>query len=272
MSVLDVARVRVDPPAVLPVDYLSLSSIKLFMRCPERWRRRYIEKEIEPSSGKMVLGSAAGAALAQHYGHQMESGEGFGQEQLLDEFSSEWEERTEREEVAWGGESPGELKDSGAGALRVYHARFAPEVEPVSVEREIELSWPGVYWKVTGFMDLEDAAGRVRDYKMGKRVSQADADADLQPTTYLAARRAEGNPAAGFTFDNMIRNKTPTADVVSTTRSELQLDLLTDRIFTIAREIEWRCLTDTWSGAAPGTWFCSTCGYRDCPLRLGVPR
>lgn len=270
MSVLDISHVRVDPPVQLPVDYLSWSSLRTFMMCPEKWRRRYIDKELEPPSGKMVLGSAGGAALAQHYGHQMETGEGISTEQLLDEFSAEWDERTGREEVDYEGDAPGALKDSGAGALRVYHRRIAPQVTPVSVEREFELSWPGVGWALTGFLDLEDAAGDVHDYKMtAKRITPAAANADLQATIYLGARRAEGNPAGRLWFDTLLRQVQPKADSVPTERSDVELDALSDRIFNIAREIDWRCQTGVWSGAAPGTWFCGCCRYHDCPLRLG---
>lgn len=263
-------RVTVDPPSRLPVDYLSLSSLKAFMKCPEAWRRRYIDKESEPPSGKMVLGGAAGAALTQHYGRQIETGEGLSTEDVLDEFSAEWDDRTGREEVDWGNETAGALKDSGAGALAVFHRVIAPTIVPLSVEREFELSWPGVEWVLTGFIDLEDDQDLVRDNKaIAKRMSQKDADADLQPDVYLAARRAELNPAAGFRFDTMVRNKTPVAEVLETERSDRRLDLLTDRIFGLAREIAWRTEEDCWSGASPNTWFCGTCRYADCLLRLG---
>jgi PD-(D/E)XK nuclease superfamily len=260
----------IDPPASLPVDYLSLSSLRLLMQCPEKWRRRYIDHEPEPPSGRMLLGSCAGSALAQHYGTQIESGAGLCAEALLDEFATEWDDRTGRENVDWGTDTRGALKDSGAGALKVYHARIAPSVTPVAIEREFHLSWPGVDWDLTGYIDLEDADGIVHDYKMtAKRLSQRDADADLQADVYLGARRAEGNPAAGFRFDTMVRNKTPVAEVVETQRTERQLDLLTGRVFGLAAEIAYRCESGNWTGAAPNTWFCSTCRYADCPLRLG---
>lgn len=270
MSVLAVNHARVDPPAVLPVEYLSLTSLKLFCQCPEKWRRRYIDKEPEPIGGGLILGGAVHAALAQHYGFVLERGEGIGTEQLLDEFSAAWDNRLNDEDVDWREDSPGELKDSGAGALRVYHRQIAPAVAPVAVEREFELAWPGVDWKLTGFIDLETAGGAVCDYKATKRrMSQSDADGDLQADVYCTARRAEGDPATRFDFHTLVRNKTPIADIVTTERSERRLDGLTDRIFTIAREIDWRCETGTWSGAAPGTWFCSTCRYAGCTLRLG---
>lgn len=263
-------NVTVDPPASLPVDYLSLSSLKTLMMCPEKWRRRYLDNDPEPSSGKMVLGSAAGAALAQHYGRQLETGGGITGEELLDEFADEWADRTGREEVLFESETPGELKDSGARALTLYHATIAPTVTPIAVERGFELAWPGVQWTLTGFLDLETAGGGVADYKLaGKRMNAKDAAADLQPTVYLAARRAEGNPAAGFDFHVMARTKTPTAEIVPAPRTDAQLDLLTSRVFSLAREIAWRCETDCWIGASPMTWFCGSCRYANCAWRLG---
>lgn len=262
--------ITVDPPAKLPVDYLSLTSIKLLMQCPEKWRRRYIEHQREPEGGKLILGKAVHGALAQHFGCQLECGEGLCIEAVLDEFATDWDARISDVEVAWGSDSAGDLKDGGIGGLRVYHHLIAPGIVPLSVERGFELHWPGVDWCLTGFIDLEDADDLVRDWKaIGKRMSQRDADADLQPDILLAARRAEGQPAAGFAFDTMVRNKTPVADVVQTSRSDRQLDRLTDRIFGLAREIEYRCESGNWGGAAPNTWFCGTCRYTDCPLRLG---
>lgn len=263
-------NVRVDPPARLPVDYLSLSSLKKFQMCPEKWRRHYIDHEPEPSSGKMVLGSAAGAALAQHYGHQLEGGIGISTEAVLDEFASEWDHRIAEEDVDYGNDTPGELKDSGARALGTYHQQIAPGITPLSVERGFELSWPGVDWKLTGFLDLETAENRVCDYKLGaKKMSDADARADLQPTTYLVARRAEGNPAAGFDFHVMARTKQATATIVPAPRTSWQLDQFTERVFALAVEIDWRCESGNWMGAPPMTWFCGTCRYLDCKWRLG---
>lgn len=267
--------VTIDPPVRLPVDHLSISSLKLFAQCPIRWRRRYIDRHYEPASGKMILGSAAGAAEAQHYSAVIETGEGFTTEQVLDEFSDEWEYRLGREEVEFGRDTPGELKDSAAAALRVYHTVHAPAVRPVSVEREFAIAWPGLDWNLTGFLDLEQDNDVVSDLKMkGRRMSAADAHADLQPTTYLVARRAEGRPATRFDFHTMIRGiKQPTAEIVPTTRSEAQLDAFTDRVFALAAEMVWRAENDIWIGAAPGIFkagsdVCSGCGFLDCRWRL----
>lgn len=258
--------VTVDPVAQLPVAHLSVSSMNLLTKCPEKWHRRYILREYEPVNGKMILGSAVGAAESQHYGLVVESGEGLSLEAVQDEFSAEWDDRIGREEVDWGTDKPGELKDSGVLALDAYHTHVAPLVVPVSVEREFNLAWPGLDWSLTGFLDLEEADGTVADLKVrGKKLGQPDADVDLQPAAYLYARRAEGNPAPRFDFHTMVRTKRPYAEVVTTERTNTQLDTFADRVFLAANEIAWRAENENWSGAVPGSWYCSQrfCGYWD---------
>jgi hypothetical protein len=261
----------VTPPDSLPVSYLSVSSLNLFARCPESWKRRYIDHESEPPSGKMLAGGAASAALAQHFGLQLERGEGLTTAELLDEYAGEWDSRAEREDVVWGNDQPGALKDSGAAALAVYHTQIAPGIVPVSVERGFELTWPGCPFSLTGFLDLETDAGIVADFKLtGQRYSADKAAAELQPTVYLAARRAEGNPASGFEYHTAVRTKKPSAEIVPALRTERQLDLLTNRVFAVARAIQWRWLEDCWAGTPPDlAWMCRSCSATECPWRLG---
>jgi hypothetical protein len=260
----------VDPPSTFPLDHLSVSSLDLYSRCPEKWRRRYIDHEPDRPSAKMILGGAAGAALVQSFGLQIERGMGLSTDELLDEFSSEWEDRLEREDIDFEKETPGALKDSAVAALRVYHRQLAPDVIPASVERPFELSWPGCPFDLIGFIDLETADGGLVDFKTtGKRWGAEKAGAELQPTVYLAAKRAEGNPAAGFAYHLLIRTKQATAEIVPTARTETQLDLLTYRVFSIARSIEWRWRNDCWQGAPPDlAWLCRGCGYDSCAWRL----
>ena len=290
MSAITFDRITVEPPASRPVSHLSVSSLNLYRRCPEAFKRKYIDHEREQPNGKMLLGGAAGAALAQHYARQLEALEaergfsfsdvldelsgpvgGLSTADVLDEFSAEWDLRAGREEVLWGSDAPGALKDSGIAALVVYHTLIAPGVVPVAVEREIELTWPDAPFTLTGYLDLETADGQVCDFKLtGQRWSQDKADAELQPTVYLAARRAEGNPATGFQYHALIRTKKPNAEIVPTERTDRQLDLLTDRVFTIARSIEWRWLNNCWEGAGPDVaWLCRGCAHEACDWRLG---
>lgn len=258
--------ITVDPPQTLPVSHLSVSSLNLLARCPEKWHRQYLLREYSPPSGKMVLGSSVGAAYAQHYSTVIETGEGYTLEQVEDEFSSEWEDRTSNADIDWGADTPGGLKDSGIEVIGAYHKNVAPLVLPVSVEREFKVTWPGVDWSLTGFLDLEDQDGTVADLKVrGKKLMRNDADSDLQPASYLFARRAEGNPAPQFDYHTMVRTKRPYAEVITTRRTDAQLDAFVDRVFAAASEIAWRTEYEIWSAAPAGAWWCShsMCGLWD---------
>lgn len=263
--------ILIEPPAVLPgVGSLSLSSFNLAKKCPLKWKRRYLDGEYEPPTGKMLLGSAVGAAEAVNFQEKITSQQDLPLDDVLDCFSDEWGERIDREEVDWQDDKPGDLKDSGAAALKAYHETIAPTVQPVSVERPFVLRFPDVDWTFKGFLDLEDADGSVCDLKVkAKKLSPADAASDPQPTSYLLARRTEGKPAAEFRYHTMVRTKTPYAEVVVAQRTDAQLNAFVHRIYAVAAELAWRAEYDIWEGAVPGAWWCSekSCGYwASCPM------
>jgi hypothetical protein len=259
-----------DPPAVLPVQSLSLSSINLLRKCPEKWRRRYLENEYEPPSGPMIVGSAAGAAENRSLQQKITSGEDLAVADVLDAYADEWHERADSSDVAWGDAKPEKLRDAGQAALTVYHEQIAPEVRPTSVERKFTLRFDGLDWTFTGYLDLEEADGSVGDLKVkGRRLSQGEANVDPQVSAYLLARRAEANPAGEFRFHTMIRTAKPSAEIVHTTRTDGQLDAFLHRIFAAAQEIHWRASNDLWDAAPPGSWWCqaNSCGHwRSCPF------
>jgi hypothetical protein len=76
MKLIDESERALAVPARLPLRsddtrlmQLSVSSLALFWRCPERWRRRYLERE--PQSGPMLIGKAVGATIAAYFGARM---------------------------------------------------------------------------------------------------------------------------------------------------------------------------------------------------------
>lgn len=264
----------IEIPRTLPVAHLSVSSVRTFIACPERWRRLYIEGEWEPASGPMIIGKAVGAAEATNYQDKIVSGEDLATDVVLDAYSDEWDHAVEREEIDWGEAKPATLKDEGARVLTVYHNTVAPQVAPTSVEREFQLRLPGADWTFRGFIDVETADRAVVDLKVkAKALSMAEAAADMQATAYLLARRQEaaagfGEPADRFDFHVLKKLKTPAVDTVPTTRTDTQLDAFLNRLSNVAAEIQWRTETDNWGYAAPGHWACGEkwCGFwSSCP-------
>lgn len=263
MSTLDV-------PTRLPVDALSVSSINLFRRCPEKWRRRYVEREYEPPRAPMILGSAVGAAENHADQVLIDTGSRVSTDDVLDLYMDEFEERTTKEEVDWEGEQPGGVKDIGIQVIRAYEEEIVPTYTPVSVEREFYIQPEGVEWGFKGFLDLELDNGVVADRKViGKKMNAEDAAKDTQATAYLLARRTEGNPAIAFDFHTTVKTKKPYAEILSTTRTDKQLDAFVELLYKIAAEMHWRLENDAWGYAPPGGWWCSEkqCGFwRSCPM------
>lgn len=257
-------------PRALPVDYLSASSVSTYIKCPLRWKRRYIDREYEPPSGALILGSAVHAAESEADSIQIDTGGRPDTIVVQDAFSDEWDDRSEREEVDWGKDKPGDLKDVGVKAIAAYDREIAPSIQPVTAEREIRLDFAHVDWQFHGYLDLEEADGAIVDRKVrGSKMSSAAADTELAVAPYMLARRAEGNPAPVFRFHTMVKAKAPYAEIVPTVRTDKQLDAFVDRLYGIAAEIHWRVNTGVWSGAVPGSWWCSDrfCGFWDsCPM------
>ena len=254
----------------LPVSALSVSAIRTLRKCPESWRRRYIDTEYSPPSGPMLAGSAAGAAANACDYRFIEEGDFLSAEDTLDVFSDEWDEREEREgkDADWGEEKPGSVKDLTAKALSDYRRQIEEMPKPIAVEREARLVYEEV--EFVAYLDREQEDGTVADRKVsGKRASAGAADADLQATAYLTVRRAEaesdmGAEARGFEFHRMIRQKTMQYALVEpTTRTDDQLDRFLAGLYGAAEEIEWRMETDNWAFAPDGAWWCSekSCGY-----------
>lgn len=264
-----------EPPRTLPVEHLSVSSVSLFLKCPEKWRRRYIENEFEPSSGALVIGSAVHAAEGENYSQKMLTQADMPEADVLDRYADEFEERAEREDVDWGEDKPGKLKDTGAGVLAIYHRVVAPTVKPVSVERKVELGFEGVDWKFRGYLDVEEEGEIVSDLKVKARApSKADIESDIQATAALLARREEARshpdgfkPATEFRFHALVKVQAPElkhVPVLPTRRTDAQLDAFVDRLFNVAAEMAWRVEYDVWDGIRdPGSWLCSHkfCGF-----------
>jgi hypothetical protein len=258
-------------PAALPVRQLSHSSLALFWRCPERWRRRYLEREREPLGAPAALGGAVGAALAAHLAAKLR-GKTLSLLDTDDLFCAEWAQRAPAARLGKG-ETPQLLRRQGRALVVAYLARIAPSLRPESVERKLELRFDGqADWSVVGYLDLEDASGEIIDLKVrGRHLSQADADQSTQATLYLLARALEGRPAPRFVFHSLRRTKSGVdIALVPTRRTPAQLDAMERRVAQTARAIARCAETGDWPLAAPDGWWCGA-GEHGCPHFAACP-
>jgi hypothetical protein len=267
------------------VSAFSNSGLQTLRKCAYKWKLRYVERLYEARSPAMLLGSVVGAAECQSDHTWIESGEPLGTAQVLDCYSDEFElaangeaeprgEDDVQTDIDWGDDKPGDVKDVGYKALKAYHEVIVPSMaRPVDAEREARIQVEhedGDLVEFVAYLDVETEDGIVIDRKVKKaKLSQADADADKQPTAYLAVRRAEGNPAPKFVYHPMVKTKTPYAqEPLPTERTDAQLDHFLVEILRAADEVAWRLENDNWSYAPDGAWWCGEkyCGYwSQCP-------
>lgn len=281
-----------------PLPHLSVSSLGVYLRCPELWRRTRLEGQRTPATSNMLVGAAAGAAEREHF-HRSIDGQPLTADDVLDRYSDEFELGAERDTVEWL-DPRGKVKDSGAAALRTYHEVVTPQLVPITAERRFELRFGDAPWALIGYLDAETLPGQlepgqlppppgevrgttIEDLKFSgkrwtrpvgpkpakgepdtrRRVASDDSVRDLQPRIYGAARRAEGDPAPRFRFNVAVRYATPIVELIELQLPDVALDDALRRVWDAAGEIAWRIENDRWHGAPQNAWWCSSTA---CPF------
>lgn len=260
-------------PRTLPVPHLSHSSIRTYLRCPEKWRRRYIDLEYEPSNANLVIGKCVGAGISGGYIEKINQEPEYG-EAMLDIASDTFEDVTKNEEIDWQEDAPEAAKDSIIRCVGRYYEDVATRFTPATVEEGFEIGFPEADWIVKGFIDITgEAAGVSADLHDVKTVSKADntLDSDVQATLYVASYYVRDESLPIFAWHQIKKptaRNAPEVRLLTTSRTATQVTNYLERIAQVAREIDWRVQTGNWQGAVPGTWWCSQkfCGYWDsCP-------
>ena len=240
-------------------ELLSVTKLKMWLRCPLQFRFRYVEGiKIPPDSG-LTLGKSVHAGIEGNYVQKLISFNDLPLADVLDIYSTAFEKYMQ-EEFNFGEDKPGEVKDLGAELLKVYHTELSPKIQPVSVEEHFVLEFENVPYGFQGYTDLTDSLGNIRDAKTSKRsYSQDAAEKDIQLTAYnLAHNCLKGTKINGLVFDVLVKNKTPKVQTISSPpRSEAQLNRLLKLIGSVAQSIK---TGNFYPCESPMS--CSWCGYK----------
>jgi hypothetical protein len=295
---------RIPVPVQLPcrldgqrLEHLSASSYRLFVECPEAWRRRYIAGERSPKNAGMVIGSRVDDALTDYYRHQLQHGEQLPAEEVLDRYQQRWsdllQQDAERDQIIFDEFDEHTARQIGAAALAEALGQLVPQLgEPVAMQRRVEFPLaPGLQWTILGYLDLEtrqpqidgSEAEVVVDYKVkgANALSQIKADRDPQASLYLAVRWREGQPATRFTFAQVLRQnakrKTTSTAQTHTERTAGQHRATLARFALAASQIvaAYQAFGPErpWGFAEPGHWRCSAkycAAYQFCAGGSGL--
>lgn len=274
-----------EPPSqiVLPREYLSISQVNMYLRCPAQYRFRYVEDHKRPPAVPMALGTSGHAALETTHHHIVDHDIPATNEEVLDSFSDKWAEISQQVED-WEGEKPGQLKDKGLALVRLYNDKLAPKVKPHvdgkvrGIEKEFKITVAGV--PMLGYIDLidtnaavafssaelqlmkdqgreipEDLRSAVVDFKFkGKSMTRAEVDGSLQLTLYSLA-----TGVYAVRFDQLLKTKVPQIKRASSTRTKQ------DHVWLqrVVREVAEAISKGAFPPCSPDSWICSPrwCGY-----------
>lgn len=274
----------------LPVDAATglvawhQSMLTSVLRCGEAFRRRYVEREIIPSTTPQIRGTAVHRAASTGLMQQMRA-QATAPVDLYEDVAATEIERARHggatftaEEVSQGpARTWGDLKDRVVRYAGAYGARVAPLIRPVAVEQQITLSGviPGVLLR--GTIDLVDepapALRRVIDTKTTERMPHADvAERSQQLSMYdlLDAGAHGASESRQVALDYLVMKRS-TGDVepvrLYSTRTPATRRVIVRRLETAITAVN----AGTFLPANPDDWWCapkwcaywSTCPYVD---------
>lgn len=152
---------------IYPGEYVSASSLKMFVRCPEQWRRRYLLGHKAPPSAALVWGGADHKAVGANYEQKIASEKdlpvGEVQEMFVHELEKGLDDNGGAQEILWDGKDFADktpeqgtalVKDRGVKLVAAYQEQIAPALFPETVEQEFLLPVDGLPIPVKGYIDL----------------------------------------------------------------------------------------------------------------------
>ena len=237
--------------------HLSVTQLKMFLRCPLQYYFRYIKELIIPPRSEVTLGKSIHRALEENYKQKIETKEDLPIDYLTDLFSDTWESEV-KETLFEEDEKPGKIKDEGVNILRIYHKIVSPKIQPVYVEKEFNLFLDADF-TLKGFIDLVTEEDLIIDHKTTKRsYSEEQVATDLQLTAYsLAYRMLEGKEERGLRFDVMVRTKEPKIQHISTKRTQEDINRFLKLVDYVNKAIK------TGIFYPRENFMCPKCGYKE---------
>lgn len=254
--------------------HLSATQLEMFWRCPEQYRRRYIEGEVILPGIAIVVGKAVHAGAEVNFRQKIESHSDLPSSEIVEAAAARFDAEKSGGLALTGDEITrgfdvvlGEAKDKAVQLAAVHAEQQAPDYQPTAVEHKTRIVFPDATHDLLAVTDLRDDQRRVVDLKTAARkMPRASADTSTQLTIYAAAHQLDtGEPASEVRLDVLTKTRTPTRQVITSTRDEADFRALVHRVNVTLAAIH----AGSFPPASPGAWICSPkwCGYWfSCPF------
>lgn len=237
--------------------HLSVSQLKMFLRCPLQYFFRYVCDLKAPPTGDLTLGRTIHQTLGDNYRQKIRSHYDLIFSDITEVFDEHWE-REVRETKFSDGEKPDKLREQGIKLLETYFNEVAPDINPVAIEQEFLIDMNFTKLPLKGYIDLIDDEGYIIDHKTTKRsFPENSAEKDIQLTAYAMAYRAlNGQEEKGVRLDVMVRNKQPKIQQLYGTRTQADID----RFSRLVGQVENAIRSSVYYPNEG--YMCGICGYQ----------
>lgn len=255
---------------------LNQSKIKMFTKCGEQYRRRYVEGEVIPPGIALIRGSAVHRGSEHNFTQKLQSGVDLPASEVEEAAMQTFHDKIRNEGLSLSEEELAKGKDAivneGERAVRtlsmMYSDRVAPRYQPIAVEETLEYELPSGLI-MTGILDTVATGHRIVDLKtMGKAPSAGQYDNDPQVTNYWLLHWAKyGVEPTEMLMECLIDTKTPKQETVSQTRRKEDIEAFINQAEAVAGAIQAGTAIPAYG--QDGAWWCSKrwCGYwSTCPF------
>ena len=244
--------------------HLSASSLGLFAKCPEAYRRRYVEDEKSKPNLAMVKGKAFHAAVEANMNAKMQTGK---------ELPIAYLETMVRDNMSDGVSECDEKDDDGKEANDVasqvvfHRLHQSPDYQPTATEIPFRIELDSCGHDYVGFIDMtgtlvESGEPVIVDWKTSKKKPANNSQHDsLQLTGYFASQAADLGNHVELRLDYITSGKTKrTRHLLTTRRDADDVAALAQRIHIASKTIEAGIFPPADSAAA---WWCGAtwCQY-----------
>jgi len=256
------------PPKKKP--HLSPSQLDMYTRCPEQYRRRYIERHVIPPGIALLKGTAVHIGAEHNFRQKVESRKDLPAKEIVDIAASAFDANvkasgvflTEDDQAKGKDRALGDGKDGAVRLAGLLAGEVAPKIQPVAVETDQRITLSNASHDLLGRLDLIDDSMAIRDLKTGAKArSQQEWDNSAQMTFYALLYQAHyGLAPSAIKVDQLVDLASgPKYVPVQTKRDETDFRPLINRINAVLSGIKAGVFTP----ATPGAWWCSPrmCGY-----------
>lgn len=253
------------------IPFISQSMIGQFLRCPEQFRRRWIENEIIPPGIAARRGTAVHKAAAVNHLQKITSKIDLPLGDLQDAARDEYVRVIKdegvfipKEQVPAAKKLMGEGLDSAVNLTALYHRELAPQIQPIMAEerQKIDIGLPVA---LHGTIDVVTDTGWLPDLKSASKSKGInEAHNSLQLSFYSGLYFSKfGKWPDKLSLEILVATKEPKLQSLVTTRDNADWQNLLIRIGFMLAQID----AGLFPPCEPGAWICSPvwCGfYQSC--------